>query len=116
MKFHEIAFYIRCHRGAGYYKYFIAEDYDIPEVYKTCTEEKTVSVRLVSTHKKHTRFERMTYCNGVITPEENLFKNIFKSHIDYFLYMESIDSPVKKNKQYKFELNQVRNKYPEYFL
>jgi len=112
MKLHEIPFYIKARRGAGYYKYFIAEDFDIPEEYKKCTEDKTITVRLVSTHKKHIRFERMTYRNGEFIPG----KNVFRSHIDYFLYMESINSPIKRNKQYKFELNQVKNKYPEYFL
>ncbi len=122
---YETPIYKRCSKGAGFKKYTIDKIMQLPTIagYKNVTKEgltTKVMVSMKGNHFKHENsriFAEFYVTNYELVPVQ---RNYYTSMVDYFVYMEA-DSALhkrhqKRKLQYRFELNQIKTKYPEYFL
>jgi hypothetical protein len=120
-------------KGAGYRKYTIQKILKLPDLsisqdlYKKSSVRKwldrDVMLEVRGTHfREKSKSEIMI---GKLYYDEKMKKytintRFFSSVIEFFLKIESAKilayRKLRQSKQYKFELNQIKAKYPEYFL
>lgn len=99
--------------GSGYYKYKIIDirGLDNPDA------EKILYLDVKGYHNSTKFTVRFDLKNDELIPH---FGYYFTSVLDYFVTMEKskmvVFAHIKIQKQYLYELNNIKNKYPEYFL
>jgi hypothetical protein len=125
--------YLRRNQGAGYKKFKIISIAHLPDDvqdFERKIKQKggipTVTIELRGAHwreKSKNIYQTMgidyDYTKGKfkLVPEK---RYMFTSAVDYFVEMEKTKilafKAIKNSKQYKYELNEIKAKYPEYFL
>ena len=123
--------YMKTNRGAGYRKYIIQRITYLPDSIEHFKELQKkgpvkVMVALRGTHfteKSKDIFATLPLELNNDTAEfqiQNSRRVYFASPLDYFVTVESLNIAFyrkrRKGKQYQFELQQIKTKYPEYFL
>lgn len=113
-----------CKKGAGHRKFWIHQVRMAPAD-TNCDSYVDVHIVLKSNYVSKTTFikERFSIKQAILYPSRGVMIKYFATVLQYFLYMEDNTRPttwsleyMRRSKQYKFELNNIRKKYPEYWL